>query len=306
MASKVYAVVGATGQIGHVVVEHLLKRGHQVKAFGRDQKKLDGLKSKGAQVISIEGFDREATLNKEFKGVDAVFGMIPPGYGTDNYGAYQDQVGEAIKSAVEKNNIRYLLNLSSLGAHLAEGTGPIKGLYRQEQRLKSLSNVNILHLRPGYFMENFLWSIQTIKQKGVLKTPIKSDLAVPMVSTRDIGMKAADFLDRLDFKGHTVFEFVGLQALTMVEAAKMLGNAIGKPDLKYTQQSYEEAEKEMVASGMKPSIAKLMVEMYQAFNAGSCGPTQKLTADHYGKTTLEQFAKTFAEVYKKQAEKAAV
>lgn len=306
MAGKVYAVIGATGQIGHVIVEYLLKRGHHVKAFGRDQKKLGALKAKGAQVISLEGVDREAVLNKEFKGVDAAFGMIPPNYDIDSYGAYQDQIGEAIKGAVQINNVRHLVNLSSLGGHLAEGTGPIKGLYRQEKRLKSLATVQILHLRPGYFMENFLWSIPVIKQTGVLKTPLKLDFAFPMVATQDIGLKAADFLDRLDFKGHTVFEFVGPRVVTMEEAAKILGKAIGKPDLKCVHQSYEEAEKGMLASGMKPGIVKLFVEMYQAFNQGLCEPTQKLTSDHYGKTTIEQFAHAFAEAYKKQAEKVSV
>lgn len=302
MTKNVYAVMGASGQIGHIVVEYLLKQGHQVKAIGRDQKKLALLQSKGAEIIPVEGFDEEAVLTKAFKGVDAVFGMIPPGYGLDNVAAFQDRVGEAMKTAIQKNSIPYLVNLSSIGANLPEGTGPIKGLYRQEQRLNTLSNLNVLHFRPTYFMENLFWVIPVIQQTDTLQTPFLPELALPMVSTEDIGLKAAEFLDQLNFKGHTVFEFVGprKEPLNLIEVTKILGNALGKPNLKYIQQSYEEAKMGMLAIGMNLSTTELMLEMYKGFNEGKCILTQKLTTEHQGKITMEQFATNFAKVYKEQ------
>jgi uncharacterized protein YbjT (DUF2867 family) len=304
MAKKVYAVMGASGQIGRVITEQLLKKGHQVKALGRDQKKLEPLKSKGAEVVVLQGFDKEAVLTKAFNDVDGVFTMVPPGYGVDNFAAYQANVGEAVKAAVQKNDIQHVVNLSSIGAHLPEGTGPIKGLYGQEQRLNALPGPNILHLRPGFFMENFLGSIPVILQTGALKTPLKPELSLPAIATEDIGMRAAEFLDRCDFKGHTVFELIGPRAHNLVETAKILGSAIGKPELKYVQLTYDEAKKAMLAAGAKPALADLFIEMYKAFNDGKCLPTQKLTADHQGKTTLEQFAaKNFAKAFKAQAEK---
>jgi uncharacterized protein YbjT (DUF2867 family) len=303
MVKRVYAVIGASGQIGRVVTEYLLKKGHQVKAIGRNQQKLDFLKSKGAEVVPIEGFDKEAPLTKALKGVEALFGMLPPGSSVDNFLAYQDNVGEAIKTALQKNNISNLVNLSSVGAHLPEGTGPIKGLYRQEQRLNALPNLNVLHFRPAYFMENLLFSIPAILQTGALKTPLNPELSLPMVSTEDIGIKVAEFLDRLNFKGQTVFEFGGPRSQNLIEVTKVLGGAIGKPDLKYVQLPYDEVKKGMLAMGMKPSLVELMIEMYKAFNANQCLPTQKLTADHQGKITIEQFANTFAQAYKQQAKK---
>src|ERR1700732_4637468 len=100
MAKKSDVIMGASGQVGHVVVDQLLEKGHRVKAIGRDAKKLERFKSKGAEDISIEKFDDQEALTKAFKGADGVFALIPPGYNEDNYSAFQDSVGEAIKIAV--------------------------------------------------------------------------------------------------------------------------------------------------------------------------------------------------------------
>lgn len=294
---RTYAVMGATGHIGTVLTQQLLKKGHKVKAIGRDPSKLNALKALGADIVIIKDFNLPDALTAAFKGADAVFSFIPPGYDMENFTAYQNQVGEAIKTAIEKNHIPYVVNLSSIGAHLPKGTGPIEGLHLQENRLNAIPNLNVLHLRPGYFMENLLWSIPIIKQMGANGSPLKGDLPIYMVATEDIGIKAAEFLDRLDFKGHAAFEFCGPRALNLQEATQMIGKSIGKPDLKYIQFPYADGEKGMIASGMKVGTAKLMIDMYKAFNEGHLNPTQQLNSDHTGKTTIEQFSRTFAQHY---------
>ncbi len=121
------------------------------------------------------------------------------------------------------------------------------------------------------------------------------------VSVFDIGTKASVFLDKLDFQGSQVFDLVGPREMLLDEAAVILGNAIGKPDLQYRQIPYEEAKQGMLSVGVKSSLADLLIEMYTAFNEKKCQPDQNLSGEHLGKTSLEQFAKFFAEAYK-QAE----
>lgn len=299
MEKKVYAIMGASGQIGHVVAEQLLKKGHHVKAILRNPKKMEQLKAKGAEAIIIGKFNHHEQLIAAFEGADGVFSLLPPAYEGDDLQAFQDSVGEAVKEAIEKNSIQYIVDLSSVGADKPEGTGPIKGLHRQEQRLNAVKNLNAVHFRPSYFMENFFWSISGIKQTGRFESPLSPDLAIPMVSTDDIGMKIAEFLDQLTFKGQTVFEFTGPheKPLVLKEAVKVLGKAIGKPQLECVQQSYDAAKKAMLASGMKPGITDLMIEMYKAFNEGKIAFTQKMTPEHRGQITLEQFAKKFEQAY---------
>ncbi|MCI0585838.1 MAG: NAD(P)H-binding protein [Planctomycetes bacterium] len=296
MTKRTYAIMGATGQIGRVVTEKLLERGHDVRALGRETKKLEALRARGAKTTPVR-FDDANALAEAFRGTQAVFTMIPPAYDADDYGRFQDRVGEATVAALKKAGTTHVLDLSSIGAHLTEGTGPIKGLHRQEKRLEGLPGLSVLHLRPGWFMENLLWAIPAIREHGVNGSALRGDLSIPLVATTDIGEKAADLLDRLDFRGRSVLEFVGPTPLNSHEATAALGKAIGKPDLRYVQVPYAEAERAMVASGMKPNFAALIVEMDRSLNEGKIEPTQTFTAENRGKTTIEGFAKVFARAY---------
>ncbi len=296
MATKAIAVMGATGNIGHVLVQELLKKGHIVKAIGRNKNKLNALKKEGAEVYNVDKFDNANALSEVFKGCEAVFTFLPPL--SDSGMEFQDKISDAIKTAIEKNNIRYVINLSSIGANHNKDTGPIVALHRLEQRLNGLSNAHVLHFRPSFFMENFYWSIPLIKLKNIIGMPVRPDLTFPLVSTKDIGTKIAELFDRLDFKGHTVYEFSGPRDMSMKEITSILGKALGKEDLKYVQFSFEDFERGMIAQGTNPNNARTYNEMYKFMNDGRFVFLQKLPADHHGKTTLEQWAKEFAHAFK--------
>jgi uncharacterized protein YbjT (DUF2867 family) len=291
MAKKTYAIMGATGHIGTVLSEALLKKGNGVHAIGRDRAKLKKLEEKGAKTFS-GAHDDAALLSKAFAGADAVFSLLPPGYTEEDYEAFQDKVGEAIKQALSKSNIQYVLNLSSYGAHLASGTGPVKGLNRHEKRLNAMPKINVLHMRPGFFMENLFFHIPQIKNSGIMGSTLKADLPLHMIATKDIGLKAAELLHALNFSGQSIFEQSGPRDVTMEEATAIIGKAIGNSDLEYIQFKDAEAEKGMLAAGMKPKFVKQMLEMNRSHNEGKFEYTQRLTSDNKGKTTIEEFVKT--------------
>ena len=113
-----------------------------------------------------------------------------------------------------------------------------------------------------------------------------------MVATRDIGVKAAELLDRLEFHGQSVVELVGPRPVTLNEATAILGRAIGKPDLKYVQFSYDEAAKAMLGMGLKPSIVGLMIEMQKSFNENQIIPESRLAV---APTSFEAFTEVFAQ-----------
>lgn len=297
MANKKYAIMGATGQIGRVLTGELLRLGHKVKAIGRNPEKLAVLQNEGAEVIECEADDAEGLI-QAFEGVNGVFAMIPPNFEVEDLRVFQRDVGEAIETALQLAGVTRVVNLSSIGAALVEGTGPIKGLNKQERRLNDLSGIHVVHLRAGYFMQNLLWSIPGIKKEHVHRTLLKGDLPVSMISTDDIGLKAAELLDHLTFTGKSVLEFIGPTEVTMDQVTSILGKEIGNPHLKYEEIPYPIASQALVSAGMKPLMAKLFFEMYQAFNDGKIQLTQPITPANKGKTTIEQFAKTFAKVYK--------
>jgi uncharacterized protein YbjT (DUF2867 family) len=300
-----YAIMGATGNVGGKVADILLGRGEKVRVIARSEDKLKSFKDRGAEVAAGDASDT-AFLTKAFTGVDAAFTIIPGDMKAPDFRAFQNKIGESIAAAIKKSGVKYVVNLSSLGADLPEGTGPIKGLYDQEQRLNKLEGVNILHLRPTYFMENLLWTIDMIISKGIIGDPIKSDLKMALIATRDVAKAVADHLSTGTFTGKSVKALLGQRDLTMEEAAKIIGRKIGKPDLKYVTFSYDESYKGFVAAGMSEDASRLFVEMSKGMNDGlfGTGKTPR-TRENTTETAFEEFADFFAQVYRGKTRKAA-
>jgi uncharacterized protein YbjT (DUF2867 family) len=190
-----------------------------------------------------------------------------------------------------------VVNLSSLGAHRADKLGPINGLYDNEQRLNKIAGIHVVHLRPAYFMENHFGDLGIIKQAGVNGGAMKADLPIPQIATSDIARVAAQYLARLDFAGQVVHELLGPCDLTMQEATVILGRAIGKPDLKYVQFSYEDTGKALLGMGFSKDVARLFVEMITGFNEGLAKPTQARSSQTTTPTTYEEFSKILAKAY---------
>jgi uncharacterized protein YbjT (DUF2867 family) len=290
-----YVITGASGHIGGKIAEQLLASGKQVKAIARTRSKLAHLEAKGAEIAEGDLQD-SVFLAKNFVGAEGVFVLIPPDLRTDNVNSHQDQVGNAITKAIAESGVRFVVNLSSWGAHLPKGNGPIAGLHRQEERLNALTGVNILHLRPGYFMENVMNNIPIIKNMGINGSPMKGDMPIFQIATKDIAAYAAKRLEQKDVSGKVVQELLGPRDLSMQEATRAIGAAIGKPELPYVQFSYEDALKGMMGAGISRNVAESFVEMNQGFNDGVMGKTVR-NAGNTTPTTIEEFAKEFARAY---------
>lgn len=292
-----YAITGATGHIGQRIAELLLVRQKSVRVIGRSAEKLKILVTAGAEACAGDVEDN-AFMTRAFDKVDAVFTMIPPNPHSEDFRAYQNRVGVSIADAVKKTGVTHVVNLSSQGAHLQSGTGPIAGLYDQEQRLNAMKKVSVVHLRPTFFMENLMMNIGLIKSQNINGSPMKGDLLFPMLATRDIAAAAADYLLESAFTGKTVRDLLGERDLTMNEVTRILGKAIGKPDLAYVQFPYEAAEKAMLDMGLSKDLARLYIEMHRAFNEGRMMMGMKRTTSNSTKTSIEVFAGLFAAAYK--------
>lgn len=295
-----YAITGATGNTGKRIAEALLAKGERVRAMGRSAERLKSLAERGAEPC-VALLDDVDAMTRAFTGAKAVYLMIPPPYAEPDVRGYQNRLGQALAEAVSAARVSHVVNLSSAGAHLSERVGPINGLHDQEQRLNCLAGMNVLHLRPTSFMENFFFNVNLIKQAGINGTPLRADLAIPMIATKDIAAVAARRLLALDFSGKTTQELLGPRDLSMTEATRILGQAIGKPDLPYVQFPYEEAEKAMIRMGLSLDMARAFIQMYRAFNEGILRPTEPRSAANTTPSSFEEFAKTFAAVYAAQA-----
>lgn len=287
-----YVICGATGNVGSKLVRSLLAAGKPVRAIGRERIRLGPLAATGAEAWPGDLEDVEF-LSRAFSGAKAVFAMIPPKYDAPDMAGYQNGIGEAVLSALAKARVPRVVTLSSVGAHLSEGTGPIRGLHDFEKTINRLGDAGVVHLRAAYFMENLMWNISVIREHGVNGSPIRPDVPIPMIATKDIADEAARQLLAETLVGHSVRYLLGPRDLTMSEATRILGEAIGKPDLRYIQFPEEEARKAMSGMGMSDSVIEAMLEMQQGFNAGRIRPTQERNASNTTPTNLEEFAQTF-------------
>lgn len=283
------AVMGATGNTGRILSERLLERGSEVRALGRSAERLSGLVARGAEAAVGEVADA-GYLADAFGGADAVYTLIPPNVQAEDYSAFQDRVGEAIIAAIEQSGVGRVVFLSSVGADLPAGTGPIAGLHRQERRLRSLDGVDVLALRPGFFFENHFETLGLIKHQGINGGAVAPDTSLPMIATGDIAEVAAGALVEPDFSGFTVRELLGPRDLTMAEATRIIGEAIGKPELPYVQFTYEDFEASLTQMGLSASVAALYAEMARGFNAGKVRSLEGRSAANTTPTTLETFA----------------
>jgi uncharacterized protein YbjT (DUF2867 family) len=158
--------------------------------------------------------------------------------------------------------------LSSFGAHVPEGTGPIAGPHSSEQKLNAIGDLNVLHLRAGYFMENTLLAIGMIQAMGIFGHALLPDLQLPINATRDIGEYAAGRLLKLDFSGKQTRELLGERDLSMNEATAIIARGIGKPDLRYAQFPYDQVQQVLMQMGVPTKTASQFIEMYKAMNEG--------------------------------------
>ncbi len=297
MTKKTFAVTGATGNIGGKLTRQLLKEGHAVRAIARGDEKLRALAAEGAE-IHLGSVGDAAFLKRVFEGVDGVFAMIPPDYAAKDMRAGQRAVADAEVEAVRAAGVKRVVALSSFGAHLEMGTGPIAGLHYFEQRLGELPGVDVVFLRAGFFMENLLQNIPLIRSAGINGSPLAADVAEPMIATQEIAAAAAAHLTQGDFQDKSVHYLLGARDVRFDEATRTLGSAIGKPDLPYVQFSYDDARKAILAAGISESVADGFIEMYRAGNEGHLRPTQSRSPHNTTPTTLEQWSDTFAATYK--------
>jgi uncharacterized protein YbjT (DUF2867 family) len=295
-------ITGATGHTGRVAAEALLAKGEKVRVVGRDAKKLEPLVQEGAEAF-VGNVDDVASMTKAFDGAAAVYVLVPEDISQQDLRAYQERVSDSFAAAIANARVPYVVALSSIGAQHAEKTGPIVGLHNMEQKLNRIAGLNVLYLRPGYFMENLLMSIAPMRSMGTLPGGMTSDLSAPWIATKDIGEFAAIRLAARDFSGSSTQELHGQRDISMKEAASIVGKAIGKPNLGYMQVPFMMLEPALVQMGLPKKTAALLIEMWKGANAGLIAPEEQRSAKNTTPTTLESFVtEVFAPAY---AEKAA-
>ncbi len=292
-----YVIAGGAGHISKPLTEKLLAAGHTVTIIGRNAENLKELVAKGAKA-AIGSVEDVKFLTETFKGADVVYTMVPPNFAPADWKTWIGQIGTNYANAIKDAGVKYVVNLSSVGAHVPEGAGPISGLYRVEQALNKLQGVNIKHLRPGYFFLNFLASIALVKNAGIIGSNFGGENSkMVLAHPDDIADIAFEELSNLNFTGITA-RYIASDERSTPEIAEAIGKAIGKSELPWITFSDSDSLNGMLQAGLPQEIAKNYVEMGNAIEQGVAFEDYwKHHPEKLGKVKLADFAQTFASVY---------
>ncbi len=293
-----------TGSLGHIskpLTEELVRKGHHVTVISSNPEKQKDIENLDA-VAAIGSLEDSGFLTATFTGADAAYCMIPPAnYFDPNLDllAYYHRLGNNYARAIGQSGVKRVVNLSTIGGNLEKGNGILLGAHNVEEILNKLPpDVSVTHMRPTSFFYNLYGYMDSIKNQGVIAANYGAEDIVPWVSPTDIAAAIAEEIVT-PLAGRRV-RYVVSDERTCNDTAKVLGAAIGKPDLKWTIISGEQMQSGLEATGMNPKIAAGMVEMYAGLHSGLLGE------DYYrhkpkvlGKVKLEDFAKEFADAFQK-------
>jgi uncharacterized protein YbjT (DUF2867 family) len=296
-AGDKFVILGASGNTGSIVANSLLSKGKKVRVVARDAGRLQPFVRNGAEAFTTDMTDSTA-LTKAFTGARAVYLLLPPIHSRED----QERQSDAFAKAVQESGVRHAVYLSSYGAHVPEGTGPIVGLHSAEQKLNTISALNVLHLRAAYFMENNLAAIDMIHGMGIFGHVLLPHLKLPMIATRDVGNYAAERLLNLDFSGKETRELLGERDLSMTEATTAIARGIGKPDLRYEQLTYDQMRQGLTQMGFEPKKAAVYIKMFQAINTGVLAAQEPRSQGNSTPTSFETFVRdVFVPAYRGKA-----
>ena len=291
-----------TGSLGHIskpLTEELIQKGHTVTVITSSAQRKEEIEKLGA-IAAVGSLEDADFIAKSFNGADAVYCMVPPqnylDQNLDLLGVYL-RLGKNYVQAINQTGVKRVINLSTIGGHLEKGNGILLGANRVENLMNQLpADVNITHIRPTEFYYNLLPQVHSAKANGFIGSNIGGDVTNVWVSPKDIAAAIADEI-MTPFIGRKV-RYVASEEITYNDLASVLGNAIGKPDLKWLSLTTEQMVSGLIAAGLKSDIAAGLAEMYDAINSGLLYEDYKLNKPTVmGKVKVSDFAKDFAKSY---------
>lgn len=260
-----YAVAGVTGKTGSVAASSLLRQGAPVRVIVRNEAKGRQWKEQGAEV-AVADLDDANGLGRALVGVKGLYFLVPPNLQADNGLAFMRGVVDTLHEVLSETPIRHVVYLSSIGAQHPAGTGPIRGHYYGEQKLRSLET-KFTFIRAAYFMENTAQFLPSMRDQGVMPVMFDPAKKIPMIATQDIGETAARAL--LQPPAATqVIELAGPAEYSILDATEAYSRALGKyiTPVRVPDEGIAAALKQM---GVSESIAELFREMAMGIENGT-------------------------------------
>ncbi len=281
-----FIITGATGHTGAVAAETLLAAGKRVRIVVRDAAKAERLRSLGAEVF-VADLNDQAALARAVRAAEGVFLISPPDVTAKDFIAERKQLTARQVSTLAAEKVPHVVLLSSIGAQLPSGTGPILSVHHAEQQLRA-AGLAATFVRAGYFVENWGAVIQSVKSDGVLPSFLPASQRIAAVSSVDVGRTIAQAL--LDGpRGVRVLELSGPTDVSAQDVADAFSRILGRP-VRVAEAPLDAVAPTFQSFGVSENVAGLYREMYGALAQGRLVPEpgEHLRGSTELETTLRQ------------------
>jgi len=279
-------VTTPTGKIGRRVVRELLAPEFAVRVIAREPERLP--KDILEQVEVIRGStDDVSTLCKALDDSEALFWCVPPApLECGDVRGHYERFAQSAVQAINTTGTPRVVTISGVGKGLASDAGPLSGLHAMEDILNESDGV-VRHLRCGFFMENFLLQVESIREHGIFSYPMPGYIPLPMVAARDIADIALRWLVRGDWKGKEGIAVLGPEELTFNQAAAIMERILERP-IRYHQAPANQFVGGLLGSGARLEHAHEQLCMFAELARG-IGGAEPRSADCSTCTTLAQW-----------------
>lgn len=265
-------VTGATGNVGRQVVEHLVKRGADVRALVRDPSKA--VFPADVNVVQGDFLDIDS-LRKAMSGVSTLFllnAVVP-----DEFTQALIALNVARSAGIER-----IVYLSVIHADVYVNVPHFAGKFGVERMIEQM-DFEATILRPAYFIQNDLMVKDVITGYGAYTMPIGAK-GLAMIDVRDIAEIAAlELLRREQAAGPLALDrinLVGPEALTGTDIAAIWSDVLARP-INYrgdNTEGFEQNLKQFVPAWMAYDM-RLMGERFLTDGMlPEAGDVERLTA----------------------------
>jgi uncharacterized protein YbjT (DUF2867 family) len=287
MTTKIL-VTGATGTTGAELVRQLTAAGHVVRALVHGAEAAKKLPQRNVETVEGD-YDDAASLAQAFEGIESIYALTP---------VHPKQVEwmRALIDAAKRAGVRRFVKHSAMTAGPDSPSALIRDHGESDDYLGH-SGLTYTILQPNSFMQNLLFSAESIKTQGAFYQPV-GDARQSVIDVADIAAAAVKTLTQEGHENKT-YVLTGPESLTYHQIAEKIGRAIGKP-VRYVPVSREAAEKSMTEMGMPAWLARTVVDFYGSVATGAYADMTGDVERVLGRrpTTFDQFIARHAAQFK--------